>query len=221
MAGSNGGPKRAAQVCESTVHRPGFAKERLEGTPQGGSLSPLLSNLDRELERRGHRFVRYADDVVIHVRSERAGQRVLDSVTRYVETALKLRASEAKSAVARPARRTFLGYRIDNRGELRISAKSRVRLIGKLRQLLRGARGRSPRGTIPYDGGVEHAIEELLIRFEIHGLGIGVRLRPKRPRYYLEMSAPWELRQDLGLKFPRNLLRICAAWHPAGISESD
>ena len=148
MAGSNGGPKRAAQVCESTVPRPGFAKERLEGTPQGGSLSPLLSNLDRELERRGHRFVRYADDVVIHVRSERASQRVPDSVTRYVETALKLRVSEAKSAVARPARRTFLGYRIDNRGELRITAKSRVRLIGKLRQLLRGARGRSPRGTI-------------------------------------------------------------------------
>ena len=118
-----------------------------------GVLSPLLSNvlltgLDRELERRGHRFVRYADDVVIHVRSKRAGQRVLGSVTRYVDTALKLRVSETKSAVARPSQRTFLGYRIDHRGVLCISTKSRVRLIGKLRQLLRRARGRSLRHTI-------------------------------------------------------------------------
>ncbi len=131
----------------------GLQSPRREGTPQGGPLSPLLSNvlltgLDRELERRGHRFVRYADDVVIHVRSKRAGQRVLASVTRYVDTALKLRVSETKSAVARPSRRTFLGYRIDHRGVLCISTTSRVRLIGKLRQLLRRARGRSLRHTI-------------------------------------------------------------------------
>ena len=92
--------------------------------------------------------MRYADDVVIHVRSKRAGQRVLASITRYVETALKLRVSESKSAVARPSQRTFLGYRIDHRGVLRISTQSRVRLIGKLRQLLRRARGRSLRHTI-------------------------------------------------------------------------
>ena len=131
----------------------GLQSPRREGTPQGGPLSPLLSNilltgLDRELEGRGHRFVRYADDVVIHVRSKRAGQRVLDSVTRYVKTALKLRVSETKSAVARPSQRTFLGYRIDHRGVLCISVKSRVRLIGKLRQLLRRARGRSLRHTL-------------------------------------------------------------------------
>ena len=131
----------------------GLQSPRREGTPQGGPLSPLLSNvlltgLDRELQRRGHRFVRYADDVVIHVRSKRAGQRVLASVTRYVETVLKLRVSETKSAVARPSRRTFLGYRIDHRGVLCISVKSRVRLIGKLRQLLRRARGRSLSHTI-------------------------------------------------------------------------
>ena len=131
----------------------GLQSPRREGTPQGGPLSPLLSNvlltgLDRELQRRGHRFVRYADDVVIHVRSKRAGQRVLASVTRYVETALKLRVSETKSAVARPSQRTFLGYRIDHRGVLCISVKSRVRLIGKLRQLLRRARGRSLSHTI-------------------------------------------------------------------------
>ena len=131
----------------------GVQSPRREGTPQGGPLSPLLSNilltdLDRELQRRGHPFVRYADDVVIHVRSRRAGERVFASVRRYVETALKLRVSETKSAVARPSQRTFLGYRIESRGVLRISMKSRKRLIGTLRQWLRRARGRSVRRTL-------------------------------------------------------------------------
>ena len=126
----------------------GLVSPRREGTPQGGPLSPLLSNilltdLDRELERRGHRFVRYADDVVIYVRSERAGLRVLSGVQRYVETKLKLKVSEEKSDVARPSTRSFLGYTITTQGDLRISMQSRRRLIGKVRQLLRGARGRS------------------------------------------------------------------------------
>lgn len=126
----------------------GLVGPRREGTPQGGPLSPLLSNvlltdLDRELARRGHRFVRYADDVVVHVRSRRAGQRVLESIKRYVKTVLKLRVSESKSAVARVSQRTFLGYRIDHRGVLRISMQSRARLIARLRQMLRHARGRS------------------------------------------------------------------------------
>src|SRR3989454_12639531 len=85
-----------------------------EGTPQGGPLSPLLSNLvldelDRELERRGHRFVRYADDCNLYVRSERAGQRVMESVTRFITQKLKLTVNETKSAVARPQVRKFLG----------------------------------------------------------------------------------------------------------------
>src|SRR3972149_12087976 len=79
----------------------------MEGTPQGGPLSPLLSNLvldelDRELERRGHRFVRYADDSNIYVRSVRAGQRVMDSITRFIVERLKLKVNEKKSAGARP-----------------------------------------------------------------------------------------------------------------------
>ena len=87
----------------------------VEGTPQGGPLSPLLSNLvpdelDRELERRGHRFVRFADDCNIYVRSERAGQRVMESVTQFITQKLKLKVNEAKSAVARPQRRKFLGF---------------------------------------------------------------------------------------------------------------
>jgi len=131
----------------------GLESPRREGTPQGGPLSPLLSNillteLDRELERRNHKFVRYADDVVIYVRSQRAGERVLDSVKQFVATQLKLTVSDKKSAVARPTARTFLGFTITNRGQLRISMRSRHRLMQKLRQLFRGARGRSVGYTI-------------------------------------------------------------------------
>jgi RNA-directed DNA polymerase len=93
----------------------GLVSPSVEGTPQGGPLSPLLSNLvldelDRELERRGHRFVRYADDCNIYVRSERAGQRVMESVTQFISQKLKLKVNEAKSAVARPQERKFLGF---------------------------------------------------------------------------------------------------------------
>lgn len=131
----------------------GLVSPRREGTPQGGPLSPLLSNilltdLDRELERRGHRFVRYADDVVIYVKSERAGCRVLEGIQRFVASKLKLKVNATKSAVSRPTERTFLGYTITTKGELRISMASRKRLIGKLRQLLRKARGRALWRTI-------------------------------------------------------------------------
>src|SRR5208282_3261527 len=86
-----------------------------EGTPQGGPLSPLLSNivldeLDRELARRGHRFVRYADDCNIYVRSERAGLRIMSSVSHFIHGRLRLRVSKSKSAVARPENRHFLGF---------------------------------------------------------------------------------------------------------------
>ena len=86
-----------------------------EGTPQGGPLSPLLSNLvldelDRELERRGHRCVRYADDCNLYVVSERAGQRVMESVTHFITHRLKLKVNQEKSAVARPRQRKFLGF---------------------------------------------------------------------------------------------------------------
>src|SRR6516225_428636 len=93
----------------------GLVSPSVEGTPQGGPLSPLLSNLvldefDRELERPGHRFVRYADDCNIYVRSERAGQRVMESITQFITQKLKLKVNEAKSAVARPQERKFLGF---------------------------------------------------------------------------------------------------------------
>ena len=93
----------------------GLVSPSVEGTPQGGPLSPLLSNLvldalDRELELRGHRYVRYADDSNVYVRSERAGQRVMKSVTRFITQQLKLKVNENKSAVARPQERKFLGF---------------------------------------------------------------------------------------------------------------
>ena len=119
-----------------------------EGTPQGGPLSPLLSNLllddlDRELERRGHCFVRYADDCNIYVRSERAGQRVLESVTSFLTRRLKLRVNQSKSAVARPAARKFLGFSF-TRGSTpkrRIAPKAIARCKARVRILTRRTRG--------------------------------------------------------------------------------
>ena len=119
-----------------------------EGTPQGGPLSTLLSNLvldelDRELERRKHCFVRYADDCNIYVGSQRAGQRVKQSITGFIQRRLKLKVNEAKSAVARPAERKFLGFSISNAQEpkRRIAAKTLVRFKQKARELTERTRG--------------------------------------------------------------------------------
>lgn len=121
-----------------------------EGTPQGGPLSPLLSNLmldvlDRELERRGHRFARYADDCNIYVRSRRAGERVMAGVTRFLATRLKLKVNAAKSAVDRPARRKFLGFSFTPGREprRRIAPQALTRLKSRVRELTRRSRGQS------------------------------------------------------------------------------
>jgi RNA-directed DNA polymerase len=119
-----------------------------EGTPQGGPLSPLLSNivldeLDRELERRGHRFVRYADDCNIYVRSQRAGERVMESVTGFITKKLKLKVNSAKSAVARPWERKFLGFSFTRKEPHRrsIAPKSVVRFKARVREITRRTRG--------------------------------------------------------------------------------
>ncbi len=119
-----------------------------EGTPQGGPLSPLLSNLvldelDQELERRGHRFCRYADDCNIYVRSQRAGERVKRSITCFIERRLKLKINEAKSAMARPAERKFLGFSMTSGREIKrsIAPKSLVRFKQKVRELTGRTRG--------------------------------------------------------------------------------
>jgi RNA-directed DNA polymerase len=118
-----------------------------EGTPQGGPLSPLLSNLvldelDRELERRKHCFVRYADDCNIYVRSRRAGERVKQNITRFITRRLKLKVNEQKSAVARPVERKFLGFSFTLReAKRRIAAKAIVRFKQKVRELTGRTRG--------------------------------------------------------------------------------
>jgi RNA-directed DNA polymerase len=119
-----------------------------EGTPQGGPLSPLLSNLvldelDQELEQRGHRFVRYADDCNIYVRSERAGQRLMESVSGFITHKLKLRVNGEKSAVARPWQRKFLGFSFTNgqQPKRRIAPKAISRLKQRVRELTGRTRG--------------------------------------------------------------------------------
>lgn len=126
-----------------------------KGTPQGGPLSPLLSNillddLDKELERREHRFCRYADDCNIYVSSQRSGERVLASVSRYVEEKLKLKVNTQKSAVDRPWRRSFLGYSFTHHRnpKIRVPAKSVKRFRQKLKELFRMGRGRNLRRFI-------------------------------------------------------------------------
>ncbi|MHC8358939.1 group II intron reverse transcriptase/maturase [Pseudomonas sp. LS2P72] len=130
----------------------GLVSRRQEGTPQGGPLSPLLSNillneLDRELERRGHRFVRYADDANIYVRSRRAGERVLAGVERYLNQRLKLTLNREKSCVARPWVCDYLGYGMSwhKQPKLRVASISLHRLRDRLREILRRIRARSMR----------------------------------------------------------------------------
>ncbi len=119
------------------------------GVPQGGPLSPVLSNvvldeLDWELDRRGHRFARYADDCNVLVRSKRAGERVMASVTRYVSDTLRLTVNLLKSAVDRPMNRKFLGFTVSRNGaKLKVADKAIEKLKDGVRELTRRTRGTS------------------------------------------------------------------------------
>ena len=142
----------------SGVMEDGLVSPTEEGTPQGGPLSPLLSNLlldelDRELERRGHHFVRYADDCNIYVRSERAGQRVMEGVKRFLTRKLRLKINEAKSAVARPKDRKFLGFSFTwgATTKRRIAPSAILRFKERIQELTRRTRGIS----------IERMVEEL------------------------------------------------------------
>ena len=134
------------RFLEAGMLQHGVCVERHEGTPQGGPLSPLLANLllddlDQELERRGHRFCRYADDCNIYVRSQAAGERVLKSVTEFLEGRLRLRVNQAKSAVAPVQERKFLGHRLLPDGTLTIAPKSLERAQERVREITRRNRG--------------------------------------------------------------------------------
>jgi RNA-directed DNA polymerase len=133
----------------------GLVSPTEEGTPQGGPLSPLLSNLmldvlDRELEKRGHQFVRYADDCNIYVRSQRAGERVMESIERFLTKRLKLKVNKEKSAVAQPSKRKFLGFSFTGGKEprRRIAPQALSRFRSKVRQLTRRTTGNSLAQTI-------------------------------------------------------------------------
>ena len=142
--------KLIRRYLNAGIMEDGIVKPRSEGVPQGGPLSPLLSNiilteLDRELEKRGHKFCRYADDCNIYVKSEEAAKRVLESVTNYLEGALKLRVNRDKSGTFRPYESVFLGYSFHRRERARIivAEKSVKRLKKKLKTIYRQSRGTS------------------------------------------------------------------------------
>jgi RNA-directed DNA polymerase len=149
------GDKRVLKLIrsylEAGIMENGLVTVPTEGTPQGGPLSPFLSNvvldeLDKELEARGHRFVRYADDCNIYVRSQRAGERVMESISGFIEKRLKLKVNKGKSAVDLPQNRKFLGFTLTggrNPHRRNIAPESLKRLRAKVRQITRRNRGRS------------------------------------------------------------------------------
>src|SRR6266853_2676873 len=147
--------KLSRAFLNAGVMENGLVSPSVEGTPQGGPLSPLLSNLvldelDRELERRRHRYLRYADDCNIYVRSQRAGQRVMESITRFITQKLKLKVNETKSAVARPQERKLLGFSFSTGPEIKrmIAPKALDRFKQRIREITRKAKGVSIETTI-------------------------------------------------------------------------
>lgn len=134
--------KLIRKYLQSGIMVNGVVRESEQGTPQGGPLSPLLSNimldeLDKELEKRGHRYVRYADDCNIYVKTRKAGQRVKENITRFIEGKLKLKVNEEKTAVDRPWRRKFLGFSFTHhrKPKIRVAKESWKRMKQKIRKL--------------------------------------------------------------------------------------
>jgi RNA-directed DNA polymerase len=159
-----------------------------EGTPQGGPLSPLLSNLlldqlDREVERRGHRFVRYADDANLYVKSERAGKRVMASVSRFLTRKLRLTVNEGKSAVAQPWERKFLGFTFTAKGKpkRRVAPQALQRFKARIRAHTSRTRGISLTRTIrelrPYLVGWRNYFGFCEVRSVFKALDSGIRRR--------------------------------------------
>lgn len=159
------------RYLEAGIMEDGVVRASEEGTPQGGPLSPLLSNillddLDVELERRGHRFCRYADDCNVYVRSKAAGERVMRTLVRFLEKVLRLRVNREKSAVDRPCNRKFLGYTVTRhrKPRLMVSPRSVERFKRSVREIMRRGRGRN----------IIRVIEELVLR--MRGWGVYFRL---------------------------------------------
>ena len=148
------------RYLQSGIMQGGLTEPRTEGTPQGGPLSPLLSNillddLDKELEGRGHSFCRYADDCNVYVRSQRAGQRVMESITKFLKETLKLKVNPIKSTVDRPWKRKFLGFSlsIEKESRIRVAPESVKRFQDKMRDKFCEGRGRNLRSFLKEDLG--------------------------------------------------------------------
>jgi RNA-directed DNA polymerase len=180
----------------------GIEAPREEGTPQGGPLSPLLSNilldeLDKELEARGHKFCRYADDCNIYVKSEKAGRRVMESAKKFLEEKLKLRVNKEKSKVAKPGTRKFLGYTIMRRSGspiIRISSKAMDRIKDKLRDKIQEGRGKKLETTIkelkPILKGWINYFKLTEVETPLHKLDAWIR-RKLRKVIWKQMKRPW------------------------------
>ncbi|WP_369414609.1 group II intron reverse transcriptase/maturase [Photobacterium atrarenae] len=139
--------KLVRSYLQAGIMRNGLVEQRQRGTPQGGPLSPLLSNivldeLDKELERRGHKFCRYADDCQIYVHSKEAANRVKASITEFLEQKLKLRVNREKSAATRVTERTYLGHRFHRDGSIYISKTAQTQMKKRVRQITKRNRGR-------------------------------------------------------------------------------
>ncbi|UTV30945.1 group II intron reverse transcriptase/maturase [Photobacterium atrarenae] len=145
--------KLVRSYLQAGIMRNGLVEQRQRGTPQGGPLSPLLSNivldeLDKELERRGHKFCRYADDCQIYVHSEEAANRVKASITEFLEQKLKLRVNREKSAATRVTERTYLGHRFHRDGSIHISKTAQTQMKKRVRQITKRNRGRELKTVI-------------------------------------------------------------------------
>jgi RNA-directed DNA polymerase len=206
--------KLIRRFLESGIMDNGVVSPRDNGTPQGGPLSPLLSNIllddfDKELERRGHCFCRYADDCNIYVSSRRAGERVLKSITRFLENKLKLKVNQKKTAVARPWKRKFLGYSVtSNRNvKLKVAPESVKRLKGNIRELMRKGRGRNLQKFIVNDlnpklrGWINYFIHaETKGIFEDLDMWIRRRLRNNIWRQWKQPRTRWKKLRQRGLE---------------------
>ena len=194
-----------------------------EGVPQGGPLSPLLSNivldeLDQELARRGHRFVRYADDANVYVRSKRAGQRVMASITTFIEKRLRLKVNAEKSAVARPEERHFLGFRLkrelmDGNVEVLLSKRSKARIDERIRELTPRNWGQSLRKCIE---GINEYLQGWVDFFGICTTGVQTTLETLdahiRRRLRAIQLAHWKTKRTTARRLIRLGVKPKTAW---------